>query len=354
MPSAAIAGWRDPGAGETDPRRRALAHAILAPNAHNMQPWLVDLSEADAITLYVDRTRLLPETGPASRQIVISHGTFVELLVLAAAAEGYSAAVTPFLRGPFADTPDDRPVARIDFHRDPAIAVDPLAAQIPHRRSNKEPYDPNRTLEPAHERALLAAFDEARLAMTTATDPAQVERLRQIADQAMTLEMATARTHLESIDRTRIGATEIARHRDGIDLHRPVFWWGQQLGFYTREKAREPGTFAYQAGLDYTKSWTESVVAFGGITSADNQRATQLATGRAYVRVNLQASATGVAMHPLSQVLQEYLEMTELQRDFLDETKTRPSETVKMFFRLGYATPPPPAPRRDLNDLVRA
>ena len=273
-------------------------------------------------------------TRAGARQIVISHGTFVELLVLAAAAEGYSAAVTPFLRGPFADTPDDRPVARIDFHRDPAIAVDPLAAQIPHRRSNKEPYDPNRTLEPAHERALLAAFDEAGLAMT--------------------LEMATARTHLESIDRTRIGATEIARHRDGIDLHRPVFWWGQQLGFYTREKAREPGTFAYQAGLDYTKSWTESVVAFGGITSADNQRATQLATGRAYVRVNLQASATGVAMHPLSQVLQEYLEMTELQRDFLDETKTRPSETVKMFFRLGYATPPPPAPRRDLNDLVRA
>ena len=79
------------GSGETDPRRRALAHAILAPNAHNMQPWLVDLSEADVITLYIDRTRLLPETDPFSRQIVISHGTFLELLVLAAAAEGYSA-----------------------------------------------------------------------------------------------------------------------------------------------------------------------------------------------------------------------------------------------------------------------
>ena len=90
MPAAAVAGWRDP-----DPRRRALAHAILAPNAHNMQPWLVDLSEADA--LYVDRTRLLLETDPAARQIVISHGTFLELLVLAAAAQGYRADVTGHL-----------------------------------------------------------------------------------------------------------------------------------------------------------------------------------------------------------------------------------------------------------------
>ena len=354
MPAAAVAGWRDPGTGETDPRRRALAHAILAPNAHNMQPWLVDLSEADAITLYVDRTRLLPETDPAARQIVISHGTFLELLVLAAAAQGYRADVTPFPRGPFAETPDDRPVARIDFHRDRAIKVDPLYAQIPHRRSNKEPYDPDRTLEPTHERALLAAYDDAGLAMATATDPAQVERLRQIADQAMTLEMATERTHLESIERTRIGASEIARHRDGIDLHGPIFWWGQRLGFYTRAKARQPGTFAYQAGLDYTKSWTESVVAFGWITSGDNERATQLATGRAYVRVNLQASATGVAMHPLSHVLQEYPEMTELQRRFLSETKTPRGHTVQMFFRPGYAATPPPSPRRDLNDLVRA
>ena len=128
-----------------------------------------------------------------------------------------------------------------------------------------------------------AVADDAGLAMATATDPAQVERLRQIADQAMTLEMATERTHLESIERTRIGASEIARHRDGIDLHGPIFWWGQRLGFYTRDKARQPGTFAYQAGLDYTKSWTESVVAFGWITSGDNERATQLATGRAYV-----------------------------------------------------------------------
>ena len=39
----ATAPWREPGAGERDPRRWALAHAILAPNPHNRQPWLIDL-----------------------------------------------------------------------------------------------------------------------------------------------------------------------------------------------------------------------------------------------------------------------------------------------------------------------
>ncbi|MFY8140075.1 MAG: hypothetical protein ACOVMO_05095, partial [Caulobacter sp.] len=37
------AAWDKPGAGETDVRRKALAFAILAPNPHNMQPWMADL-----------------------------------------------------------------------------------------------------------------------------------------------------------------------------------------------------------------------------------------------------------------------------------------------------------------------
>ncbi|MEM8827435.1 MAG: twin-arginine translocation pathway signal protein, partial [Pseudomonadota bacterium] len=34
-----------------DPRLHALAHAILAPNPHNRQPWLVELRDDDRIIL---------------------------------------------------------------------------------------------------------------------------------------------------------------------------------------------------------------------------------------------------------------------------------------------------------------
>ena len=53
-----------------EPRMQALSYAILAPNPHNRQPWLVDLQVDGQVTLYVDQTRLLPHTDPFSRQIV--------------------------------------------------------------------------------------------------------------------------------------------------------------------------------------------------------------------------------------------------------------------------------------------
>ena len=39
---------------------------------------------------------------------------------------------------------------------------------------------------------------------------------------------------------------------------------------------------------------------------------------RAYERLNLTATALGVAMHPMSQVLQEYSDNFDLQKRFLD------------------------------------
>src|SRR5687768_7846701 len=81
-PAQAVQAWQGPGA-EPDVRRWILSHAILAPHSHNLQSWLVDLSRPGEIILYCDRTRLLPETDPLSRQIMMSHGTFLELLSLA-------------------------------------------------------------------------------------------------------------------------------------------------------------------------------------------------------------------------------------------------------------------------------
>ncbi|MEO1642986.1 MAG: twin-arginine translocation pathway signal protein, partial [Pseudomonadota bacterium] len=85
---AARAPWRDAGQYE-DVRKRALSYALLAPNPHNLQPWLVSLDGDDGLTLYHDSKRRLPVTDPYDRQITIGCGAFLELLSLAAAQEGY-------------------------------------------------------------------------------------------------------------------------------------------------------------------------------------------------------------------------------------------------------------------------
>lgn len=72
---AARGPWRNAGQYD-DPRKRALSYALLAPNPHNRQPWLVRLEGADALTLQVDPARRLPATDPFDRQIVIGCGAF--------------------------------------------------------------------------------------------------------------------------------------------------------------------------------------------------------------------------------------------------------------------------------------
>lgn len=62
-PRRAFAPWRSAGRPQQDPRMRALSYGILAPNPHNRQPWMVDLSRADEVLVLCDRERLLPETS---------------------------------------------------------------------------------------------------------------------------------------------------------------------------------------------------------------------------------------------------------------------------------------------------
>ena len=353
MPTSAVAAWNGPDPAEVDVRIRALSYAILAPNPHNRQPWLVDLSVADVITLYCDRDRLLPHTDPYSRQIMIGHGTFLELLAMAAAAEGYRADIEPFPDGDFPENEiGEAAVARIRLVRDPSLPADPLFAHVFERRSNKEPFDAERWLSDDHAAALAGAHDDPAVPLTVTTDRGLIGRLRGIAGEASRIEMTTPRTHKESIDLMRIGAKEIAANPDGIDLQGPMIWWAHKFGAISHEALLDPSTSAFETGATMIAEQSATAMGWGWMITADNTRKTQIATGRAYVRLNLQATALGVALHPMSQVLQEFPEMTELQSQFHQIIGVRSGETVQMLVRLGYAVPPGPSPRRRLNDLI--
>eukprot|EP01035_Chromulina_nebulosa_P011549 gene11549-15426_t len=136
-----IAAWRNPGAGETDPRRWTLAHAILAPNPHNRQPWLIDLPGTDEIIFYADTTRMLPATDPPNRQITLGCGAFLELLNLAACERGLRADMALWPEGEPQPLLDERPIARIRLTPDPSIRPDPLFRQITQRQTNRVAFD---------------------------------------------------------------------------------------------------------------------------------------------------------------------------------------------------------------------
>ena len=149
FPAESVAAWNGP-RDDADLRRWALGYAILAPSPHNRQPWIADLREPDAIALHVDRDRLLPETDPWFRQIMIGQGTFIEALVLALRERGIAPVVTLFPQGEFAPRAvDDRPVARIHWQPGAAApAKDALFAQLRRRHTAKADYDTTHPVAP--------------------------------------------------------------------------------------------------------------------------------------------------------------------------------------------------------------
>jgi Nitroreductase family len=344
-----IAAWRQPGAGERDPRRFALAHAILAPNPHNRQPWLISLEGSDTIIFNFDTDRRLPVTDPFDRQLTIGCGAFLELLSLASAQAGYEAKIELFPAGQPGIALDKRPIAKIQLVA--GGAKSPLFNAIEARRSNKEAYDKKKPIPPQIVRDLFADVQEPSIAtFATLTNDPMCEALRSISKRAYRREVETPLALKESVDLIRLGKAEIAQYRDGIDIDFPFLSVLVATGQVTKEKMMIPGTAAYRQGLENYDPLANSAGGYIWMTSDSNDRISQITVGRAYARLNLRATQLGLSIHPMSQALQEYEEIADINAEINATLGIAPTKTLQMLARIGYGPAVPPAPRRGLSE----
>ena len=346
-PRTAQLPWGTAGQGE-DARHRALSYALLAPNPHNRQPWLVDLSEPEVVTLYVDTDRLLPQTDPYNRQITIGLGCFLELMRMAASQDGHRVTITPFPEGFDDRALDARPVARAVFEADPSVVPDPLFAQALARRSTKEPFDTARPL-PADTLAQLDVAVSTRFGGSL--DVQDVAQWRSLTHEALRIEIETPRTYKESVDLFRIGRDEVDANPDGIDFTGPMFEVMAATGLFTRASTMDPTSQAYKAGLAAVFANTDTAMGHVWLVSQGNSRPDQIATGADWLRVNLAATAAGVAFQPLSQALQEFPEMAALYQEL--HAKLAPDGgRVQMLARIGYGPTVDQSPRWPLETII--
>ncbi len=354
IPAEAVAAWKGPAA-DGNVREWILSYAILAPHSHNLQSWMVDLRQPDQIVLHCDLGRLLPETDPYFRQIVMSHGTFLELLDMAARERGLRADIELFPEGAFDATKiDQRPVARIRLAADKNVKKDPLFAEITKRRTNREAYE-TKAIPHAAIRGItesVAAYP-IRLGFVGNDTPDLLAKHRTIAAEAWRIELVTPRTILESYKVLRIGPTEIAKYRDGISVNKPFLRLIASLGLFDRSKAPDPDDAAIASQIKEFNSKLDSTPAFFWMITEGNDRKTQVNAGRAYVRAQLAATLHGLSMQPISQALQEYPEVAKPYASIhklLDAPP--PAHSVQMWTRLGYAPAVGPAPRRGLKEHI--
>jgi hypothetical protein len=348
LPEAALAPW-DKAGGYDDPRMRALSYAILAPNPHNRQPWMVDLSVPDQVTLFVDTNRLLPHTDPFNRQIVIGLGCLLEVMRLAALEDGLGVTFDLFPEGESADGVDGRPVAVARFAPTDE-APDPLFAQVLLRRTLKDPFDLTRPVpSDALDAVEVAVIHGSAVGATN--DMAAVAEWRDLTHQALVIEFETPHTYKESVDLFRIGRAEVNANPDGIDFSGPLFETLALTGLMTREAALDMNGTVFRQGMDSVLSNSDTAMAHVWLVTDGNTRADQIMAGRDWVRLNLAATGLGLGVQPLSQALQEYPEMAGLYAD-VHERLAGPGQTVQMFARLGYAAAPLPSPRWPLENKI--
>jgi hypothetical protein len=354
--------WDGPRPQLDDERLRLLSYAVLAPNAHNTQPWLLDLRRPGEVDLYVDPTRLLPETDPPARQIHISHGTFLEVLDIAAREGGAAPAITLFPKGEYGpESLEDRPTATVRFEPAARAARDPLFSQITRRISNRRVYDAHRPLSADQIRALTQAPAQAAEgdgpSFVVVQDATMRAALTAMMGEAMAIEASARARNEETARWWRFDDAELAAKRDGFGLRNGgtsgFGRWFIESFVLRRKSAGDPdGAFA-RGAVERARAQADSVSAVGLLVTRGNTRKDQLMAGRAYARVALTGTAQGVAMHPMTQSTEEYGDMAALKRRFLDACGVSPSQTLQMVVRLGFAAPHDHTPRRDPQAMTR-
>ncbi|MBI1392247.1 MAG: twin-arginine translocation pathway signal protein [Alphaproteobacteria bacterium] len=342
---AARAPWDQAGESLGDPRLDALAYAILAPNPHNRQPWRIELRGESDIVIRADPDRLLPATDPLNRQIVVGFGCFLELLRQAAAEKGFIAEIVPFPDGEPQPLLDDRPIAHVRFAKAPDVERDPLFGLVLNRRTNRAPF-----LDRPVDADVLNRLDSALRPgdgdFEWANDPANVATVKDICLRGWRIESFAHKQHMESVNLTRIGRREVEATPDGIALYGRDIEAFRLVGFLTREEMAKIGSRAHQEMVAFYERAIQSAVAFGWISTESNTRKDQLNAGAGWVRLHLAATAAGISMHPLSQALQEFPEMSEPYADIHEFVGRGPGACVQGLYRFGYVDAPPPAAPR--------
>ncbi len=269
--------------------------ASLAPSSHNVQPWRVRCLESRRWELTLDPHRFLPATDPTRREMWLSVGAFVENLHVAAANRGLRMrvqAVGDLLDG----------VLRIDFTEGGAPSE--FEDAILRRRRTVRKNLLTRPLAPHHIEQLAKDCGDMRY---HAPDSAESR------DIAMAVRESTKRQNNRTDARRELSdwihwSNKDARlRRDGLTPATMDITGIPGLivrMFYSKEDVLGDG-FAEKGNAIASEQSMEhgGWITIGG--GNDSTIADCVDAGRRFERLCLHACALGIAVHPMSQPLQE-------------------------------------------------
>jgi hypothetical protein len=275
----------------------AILHfASLAPSGHNAQPWTVAVNGPGQWTIGLDPARRLPVVDTDNREALLSIGAFTENLVIAAGARGYA--------------------AQVDVVATDMQATDILRVQL--KKGPKRPYPLERLklrrtvkhglgseeLKAETVRALSAPFDNHLFYFPSGSDHARCMAEGTAAAFAEQTRRDAAQKELAHW--TRFSRKTATKYRDGLTTE------GMEItgmaGWYVRTfmtQADVMGDDWRKRGIETMAELTREGAGWFVVTSAGSTVADIIDTGRRFQRMALLAREHNVAIHPMTQMLEE-------------------------------------------------
>ncbi|MEP7320415.1 MAG: nitroreductase [Saprospiraceae bacterium] len=325
----------------TADEREVLYLASLAPSGHNTQPWFIKYIEPYHWIICNDKTKWLPGVDPTQRETILSIGTFIQTLEYAANTLGYNCAFIVL-----ASTNQDENMVDVNLIKS-AAATPFQIAKIKKRRTVRSHYlnDPLKK-----EDAGFLFNDEKDFFNFIPNGSKEYQYLNEQTIEANKIQSYRDDAEKELSEWIRFSSKDAEKNMDGLTTASMEIKGVSGFvvrNFYSKNSAMK-NSFR-DKNIDHVIKQVSQSAGWLLITSKDNAVATLLETGKRMQRLFLKIRERGIAIHPMTQILEESpTKQTNNQSIGI-------TENIQFILRMGYLKnyPEPVSLRRPVDWFVR-
>ncbi len=325
-----------------DDERVILYLASLAPSGHNTQPWFVKYIEPYHWIIGNDKSKWLPGVDPTQRETMLSIGAFLQNLEYAASNLGYACQFTLL-----ATSNQDENIMEVKLtNSNNSTKYD--IQKINQRKTIRSNY-----LSDALKKEDVAylANDEPDFIHYIPNSSKENQWLNEQTIEANRMQAYRDDAEKELADWIRFSSKDAKAHCDGLtiasmEIEGITAWYLRN--FYGKTDVMK-NSFR-EKSIDAAKKQVAESACWLLITSKDNSVATLLETGKRLQRLLLKIRDRNIAIHPMTQILEEPATRQTLH------SSIGISDDVQFILRTGYVKnyPQPVSLRRPVDWFVRS